>query len=59
MKNKPAQDKKAKPGRPKGTGKGRKAITVSVSLTPDKVAIVDRERGELTRAKWIDKQCFG
>lgn len=60
MKKKPTRGG-ARPnaGRKKGTGEGRKAITVSVSLTPDKVAIVDRERGELSRAKWMDKQCFG
>jgi len=45
-------------GRKPGKGTGRKAITVSVSLMPDQVEIVDSKRGELTRGKWIVRQAF-
>ncbi len=42
-----------KPGPKPGSGKGRKAVTVAVSLLPDKLAVVDANRGSLTRAGYL------
>jgi hypothetical protein len=40
-------------GRPKGTGKGRKVITRSVSMPPEKWDRLDEMRGEQSRGKFI------
>ena len=40
-------------GRPKGTAKGRKVITRSVSMPPEKWDRLDEMRGEKSRGKFI------
>jgi hypothetical protein len=40
-------------GRPKGTAKGRKVITRSVSMPPEKWDRLDEMRGEQSRGKFI------
>ena len=40
-------------GRPKGTVKGRKVITRSVSMPPEKWDRLDELRGEQSRGKFI------
>jgi hypothetical protein len=40
-------------GRPKGSGKGRKVVTRSINLPPETWAEIDRQRGALSRSKWI------
>lgn len=45
--------KRAKAGRPKGSGKGRQVKTSSISLTPEEWARLDAVRGELSRSRWV------
>jgi hypothetical protein len=40
-------------GRPQGTAKGRKVITRSVSMPPEKWDRLDEMRGEQSRGKFI------
>jgi hypothetical protein len=43
-------------GRKPGSGKGRKAIAKSVSLQVSDWERIDRERGSVSRSKWIARK---
>lgn len=43
-------------GRKLGSGKGRKAITKSISMQPETWDKLDRKRGALSRGKYIESK---
>ena len=43
-------------GRKLGSGKGRSAITRSVSMQPESWAKLDRQRGTMSRGKYIESR---
>ena len=45
--------KRPNAGRKKGSGTGRKVVTVSVSLSPPLANAIDAVRGKQTRGAWI------
>ncbi len=42
-------------GRPKGTVKGRHALSISVSMSKNEWALIDKNRGEIPRGKYLAK----
>lgn len=48
--------RRARAGRPKGSGKGRTVKTSSINLPPAVWDKLDVIRGDLSRSKWIAKQ---
>jgi hypothetical protein len=45
-------------GRKAGSGKGRTAVTRSVSMQPESWAKLDRARGDTPRGKYIESKLF-
>jgi len=46
-------------GRKLGSGKGRTAVTRSVSMQPESWDKLDRARGDQSRGKYIETKLFG
>ncbi len=46
-------------GRKRGSAKGRTAVTRSVSMQPSSWQKLDRDRGTLSRGKYIESKLYG